>query len=191
MSLTDTLNRLYEEMSSAPRDRAKAQGDELVVAHPVERHGVFVRDGGWLDLASGTQVLGLGPDGLVADLNVLDVRAAVSSISTSGLWIETARDGLVINGYVPDYGILRGELIARYLRDAQVVVTRGSLRRLQDARGKLAREAVESPVCAECPSLVSVPLSSLIEPFPWSRPVSRRLLDKFRDVLNRVRGGAS
>lgn len=191
MSLMDTLNRLYEGMQSPPRDRAKAQGDELVVAHPVERHGVFVRDGGWVDIASGTQVVGLGSDGMVADLNVLDVQTTVSSISTGSLWIETARDGLVIDGYVPDYGILHGELIARYLRDAQVVITRGTLKKLQGSRSKRASEAVESPVCGQCPSLVSVPLSSLLEPFPWSRPVDRKLLDRFRGVLNRIRGGGS
>lgn len=187
MAVIESLQSLLDQMNRTPRDRSKAQGDELVVAHPAERHGVFVRDGGWVDIASSTQVFGIGPSGAVMDLNVLDVRCSVSSIDAGSLWIRAGT--IVIDGYVPDSGILHGELIARYLRDARVVVTRGSLREIQQARGNRKSDVVETPVCPGCPSLVSVPLSALLEPFPWSRPVERRLLDRFRAVLDRVRGG--
>jgi hypothetical protein len=188
MTLAESLDALFELMERSERDVAVAQGDELVVAHPQGRHGLFVRDGGFVDIASGTQVVGLNSMGLVADLNVLDCRASVVSFNTQSLWINTLPGGFIVDGYAADVGILHGELIGRYLRDAKVVITRGSLKQIQKARGDKASSPVESPVCQECPNLVSVPLSSLIEPFGWSRPLDAKLLSRFNQVLNRVRG---
>ena len=179
------MDRMSELLDRTYRDPNVAEGRELVLCHPERSHGIFLRDGGAVDIASGDQIFGLTPFGISASVQAMDLESSVASLRCHTFWLSTAPDGFVIDGYVPDYGILHGDLIGRYLRDAQVVITSGSLKKIQDG----GREPSPSPVCTQCPNLVSVPLSTLIEPKPWSRPVDTRTLDRLNGVLDRVRGG--
>jgi hypothetical protein len=179
------LDRMNEILEQTYKDPNIAEGNELVICHPERSHGIFLRDGGVVDINSGTQVMGLTPRGLGISVQALDMEAQVASLRCHTFWLTTSPNGWIIDGYVPDYGILHGDLIGRYLRDARVVITRGSLRKLQDG----GRSPSETSVCTHCPNLVSVPLSSLIEPRAWSRPAETKTLDRLRGVLDRVRGG--
>ena len=187
-AVMDALDRLDQRTRTVRRDIGIARGDELVLAHPIGGHGIFMRDDGSVDIASGTQTLGINGLGMVGDFDVIDLQSSVFSVRSTVFWINTAKNGLVIDGYVPDYGIVHGDLIGRYLRDASVVITRGSLKEVQKGGGSVPRG---NPVCSHCPSLVSVPLSSLIQPFGWSKPLDSRILNKFNSVMQRIRGGSS
>jgi hypothetical protein len=180
------LDRVDEIMKASLRDPNVAEERELVLCHPDRSHGIFLRDGGAVDINSGVQVVGVTPDGLGISVQAMDVQSSVTAIQCRTLWINTAPNGLIIDGYVPDYGILHGDLIGRYLMDAQVVIKSGSLEKVQDG----GREPAQQPACSQCPGLVSVPLSSLIQPHAWSRPVDPKALSKLMDVVNRVRGGS-
>lgn len=195
MGLIDSLETTYQSLQKPPRDKSKAEGNEVVVAHPDGRHGIFVRDDGSVDVVSGSQSIGVHGNGLVGDLKVMDFQTSVWHLRTNSMWIFTERDGLIIDGYVPDYGIIHGELIARYLRDAKVVIRRGSTKRIQKRRGEMTGPDTETPVSNDprscCYPLAYVSLSSLIEPFPWSRQLDQKVLQKFKGVLNRATGGSS
>jgi len=186
MSLVGKIQELLQQMEDRPRDPAYAINDEIVLAHPQEHHGLFIRDGGAIDFSSGSQVVGLGRDGIAVNVQFVDVLASAVHFQASTFWLDVGRDGLVIDGYVPDYGILHGQLISHYLRDARVVVLRGSVRPLESSQGPVS----EQPVDPRFPQLVSVPLSELLQPVPWSRPLEARALEMFQRVINRARGGS-
>lgn len=188
MSLSDRIGEMREMLGRLQRPIGVAQDEEIVIAHPVGRHGIFLREDGCVDIASGTQAVGLSGSGMTVEVQALDVQGSVMRLDADTVWLNTAPDGLVIDGYVPDYGILHGELIARYLRDAMVVITSGSVRPLPNAQPSGSSGASETPVCAQCPALAAVPLSSLLEPVPWSRPVNPRLLERVNEVVRRIGG---
>ncbi len=184
-ALNDLIGKLMR-LENRPHD--VAVNEDIVLGHPLTKHGIFLREDGAVDISSAKSLLSISEEGFlgVAPAMVLNVSDALMNVGT-----HMVNGRLVFNGYEPDKEIWSGAWVCRFLKDASVLILPGTQVEVQRARGEYSgsRSPHRTLYSTELGALEAVPLSDLIEPvreFRQRQRLVERAIARLESVMQRV-----
>ena len=166
---------------------------EANLQHPEGRHGLYVRDGGIVDLQTDGAVLGIRPSGWTVEapsgyLGVADLVVRGERVS-----LQIPPDGYYLSGRQLHPEMVVGTKMATALWDLEVLALPGSLKPMDSERiGASPKPPASRPVVVGNTPLLAVRLGDLFRWLESTRePESLSWVDQVILELQRGLGGAS
>ena len=177
--LAESLRQLVDpnplnETASKP----VATGDEITIQHPRERHGLYIRNGGIVDMHSYQSVVGVSTAGITLEAPVIYLGGNVV-VRTDQISIDAPSDGYLLSGRRLNPKLVDGLSVRTGENDAEVLVTPGSL--------KSSRSIQTRPVMVGQTPMEAVRLKDLLPPeqFTYEPDEPIHWIDEMISILSR------
>ena len=184
---------LGAEKKPVPQGGSKrVSATESNFQHPQGRHGLYVRDGGIVDLQTVGAVLGIRPEGWTVEAPAGYIGVSDLVVRSGRISMQLPADGYYLSGRQLHPALVSGREVATPLWDAEVLVSPESLKAMESAGavGK-AKPPRTRPVVVGNTPMAAVRLGDLFRWLPFTAKPDSDLFDWTGQVIRELQRGVS
>jgi hypothetical protein len=184
---------LGAEKKPEPRGGPKRVGPtESNFQHPQGRHGLYVRDGGIVDLQTAGAVLGIRPEGWTVEAPAGYIGVSDLVVRSDRISMQLPADGYYLSGRQLHPALVSGREVATPLWDAEVLISPESLKAMESAGAvDKARPPRVRPVVVGGTPMAAVRLGDLFRWLPFTTEPASDLFDWTGQVIRELQRGVS